>query len=160
MKNWAHFHVVVNHLPIFAAGFAALFLAVGLVAHDRKGWIRAGILLLFVSFVGVAAAFLSGSPALTVISGAPRTSAKALTEHHIGALVATITAGIAMIITIVTVVLVRRRGMYPRWAVATLLGVTIATAGSLAYTGLAGGRINHPELQKPGDRESGPAHPH
>jgi hypothetical protein len=160
MKNWAHFHVVVNHLPIFAAGFAALFLAIGLVARDRKGWIRAAIVLLFISFAGVAAAFLSGSPALTVIEGDPRTSAKALTDHHIGALVATITAGIALVVTIITLVLARKRGAYPRWALVALLGVTIATAGGLAFTGLAGGRINHPELQQPGDREAGPAHPH
>lgn len=161
MKNWAHFHVVVNHLPIFASLFAALFLAVSLVAKkERAIWIRAAMLLLIISFVGVAAAFLSGSPALDVIEGQPRTSARALTAHHIAALAASIISGVAAIMTIVAFTLRARRGDYPRWAIALLFAVTLAGAVSLAWTGLAGGRINHPELQEPGDREAGPALPH
>lgn len=160
MKNWAHFHIVVNHLPIFATGFAALFLAAALVAQERTGWIRAAIVLLIISFVGVAAAFLSGEPAIDVIQGQPQTSGKALTDHHVAGLVATIVAGLALLMTVVTLVLRRRRGAYPRWAIAALFGTTLATAIGLAWAGLAGGRINHPELQEPDDRDSGPAHPH
>lgn len=160
MKNWAHFHVVVNHLPIFASAFAALFLAVALVANERTTWMRAAIVLLLIFFAGVAFAFLSGSPALAVIEGEPRTSAIALTEHHIAALTATIVSGLVAGLTIVTYVVRRRRGFYPRWSIAALLGGTLLAGGGLAWTGLAGGRINHPELQEPGDRESGPAHPH
>lgn len=54
----------------------------------------------------------------------------------------------------------RRGGGYGTGAVAALLVATIVSAAALAWTGLAGGRVNHPELQHPGDLDRGPAHEH
>ena len=54
----------------------------------------------------------------------------------------------------------RRGGSYSRGLLAVLLAVMIVSASVLCWTGLAGGRISHPELQLPGDRDTGPAHPH
>ena len=60
-------------------------------------------------------------------------------------------------VTIIVFVRARRRGgAYGRGAVATLVVATIASAAALAWTGLAGGRVNHPELQQPGDLDDGP----
>jgi uncharacterized membrane protein len=160
MKNWAHVHVVVNHLPIFAMGFAALFLAIALTGADRTAWMRAAIVLLTISFVGVVAAFFTGEPALEVIAGRPRTSGKALEAHHVASVFAIIMAGLTLVVTTVAIVLHRRRGQYPRWSVIALLATALVTAVGLGWTGLAGGRINHPELQEAGDLDSGPAHPH
>ncbi len=154
--NWAHVHVVVNHLPIFAMGFAALFLAVASISGHRAVWMRAAMVLLVISFVGVASAFLSGSPALEVIEGQPRTSARALTDHHIAALVATIVSGMVVATISTTYAVRRRRDTYSRWTVAAH-----RCSGRVARVGGARGRAyQSPELQEPQDRTSGPAHPH
>lgn len=158
--NWAHVHLVVNNVPVFGSLLGAAFLVLALVARDRAGWARAALVTLAIAFVATAAAFLSGSPALDVVTGMPRTSAKALEDHHVNAVVATSVMGTVLIATIVAMVMHKRRGLHPRWSLAMLLATTLVASGTFAWTGLAGGRINHPELQKPGDLDEGPAGPH
>jgi hypothetical protein len=86
--NWAHVHLMINDLPILGSAFAFVLLAVASVSPARDGWARAGSLVLAIALFGVVAAFFSGDPAVDVVAGAPRTSAKALSDHHVRALVA------------------------------------------------------------------------
>ena len=51
-------------------------------------------------------------------------------------------------------------GAFSRPLLIAVLVTSAVSAGALGWTGLAGGRINHPEVQAPGDREHGPARPH
>lgn len=158
--NWAHVHLLVNEVPIIASLFAVGFLFLGLVTRERAGWVRAALFTLVVAFASAAAAFLSGSPALEVIEGMPRTSGKALMGHHVAAVVAVSAASIALVATIVVLVVHKRRGFHPRWSIAILFAAMLIASGALVWTGSAGGRINHPEIQKPGDLDHGPARPH
>jgi hypothetical protein len=131
------------------------------ISPARDAWVRAGSLILAIALFGVVAAFFSGDPAINVITGAPRTSAKALTDHHVRALVACGFSALGAVAVIGAIVSARRnRGSYSRRAVTIVMLAALPMTGALVWTGEAGGRINHPELQEPSDRESGPAHPH
>ncbi|TWI82608.1 hypothetical protein [Chitinophaga japonensis] len=158
---WAHFHLTVNDLPILGFLFATVFLILALTTRWRDSWARAGMVMLAFSFLGVLAAFFSGDPALHVISGQARTSARALSQHHKRGLAATIIAMITVIIATVAILKARKAGgVYSKRLLIIVLIATALSAAAMAWTGLAGGRINHPELQEPADRESGPAQPH
>jgi hypothetical protein len=158
--NWAHVHLIVNEVPVIGSAFAAVLLFVAWFLPVRDVWTRAGLLVLGLAMLGLVAAFFTGIPAVDVISGAPRTSGKALSQHHMRGLVAVAFAVMASVSGVVAFVLARKRGSFSRRSVALVLVMTIGAAGGLVWTGEAGGRINHPELQRPGDLDSGPAHPH
>jgi hypothetical protein len=158
--NWAHVHLVVNEVPIVGSLFAAVLLLVATVIRSRDGMVWAALIVLGISFLGLVLAFFTGDPALAVISGAPRTSASALSEHHVRALVASGLFVVAAAVGVATAIFARKKGSFSLRSVLPLLVITIVSGGALAWTGLAGGRINHPEIQSPADRSNGPAHPH
>jgi hypothetical protein len=162
MNNfWAHFHLMVNDIPILGFLFAALFLLLAVVTKRKSGWAQAGMLMVALSFLGVLAAFFSGDPAIHVISGQHGTSARALSQHHVRGLTASFLSLITLIIAVIAMLKARKTGgMYAKHLLIIVLIATALSAAAMAWTGLAGGRINHPELQQPADRESGPAHPH
>jgi hypothetical protein len=111
--------------------------------------------------VGAAASFLSGLVAEDAINGMPRTSNKALASHHVAAIIATSLVAIAAVIALVVFLRARKRGStFDRRSIAIMLVAAIMASAALAWAGLAGGRINHPELQEPGDLEEGVVHPH
>jgi hypothetical protein len=156
--NGAHLHLTVNNVPIFATFTAGALFTIALLVRARAVWVRAGLLALAVGAAGALAAFLSGDAAVDVIRGMPRTSNLALEEHHLRATVASSLLGLAVVVAAIVFVRARHRGgAFGRRAVASVLAVTIAAAAAFAWTGLAGGRVNHPELQHPADVESGPA---
>jgi hypothetical protein len=160
--NWAHLHLLVNDVPILADVFAALFFGLAFMREvERRTWVRAGWILLAIGSFGALSAFFTGEPALRVIDGEPHTSGRALSQHHVRALVAIGAASVAAIVGVVAMVLARRSGGIPSQRLLVILFVvTLGSAATLGWTGLAGGRIGHPELQLPGDRDAGPARPH
>ena len=158
---WAHFHLMVNDVPVIGFFFATIFLILSLTSRARDSWARASVLIIIVSVLGMSLAFFSGDPALNVIDGQPRTSGAALTQHHIRGLVAVGLALITIVIAIIASIKARKAGgIYSRNLLIIVLISSVLSTGALAWTGEAGGRINHYELQEPADRESEPAHPH
>lgn len=156
----AHVHLLVNHVPILGFFLSSLFLLLALVGREREGWMRAALVTLALAFLGGVVAFVTGTPALTAIDGMPRTSGKALTEHHVRAVIAAVVGTIAIIVGFAITLLARKYGAYSSRGVLILLGSNLAAAATLGWTGLAGGRINHPEVQQAADREHGTARPH
>lgn len=158
--NGAHLHLLVNDVPILGFAFATVLLAIATATREPTGWARAGMLAIAISSLGGLLAFLTGSAALDVIHDASRTSGRAVSEHHQNAIVASILGVLPLLTGVVLATIATRRGSYPRtWLIATLVATAVAAVG-FGWTGLAGGRINHPEIQTPADRSSGPAHHH
>ena len=161
MMNWAHVHLLVNDVPILASAFSALFFLIALRAERRDTWARAGMLLLGIACISAFAAYMTGDPASEVIEGLPHTSNRALSDHHVRAIVAVGAAMVAAVASICALIITTRNGgSYSRRLVLVLFALSALSAICLAWTGLAGGRISHPELQLPGDRQEGPAHHH
>lgn len=158
---WAHFHLIVNDIPNAGFFFTTVFLIVSFISKKGNGWVQAGMLTLAISFIGLLLTFFSGEPALEVIKGQPRTSFKALSEHHFSGLFAMASSIITVILASMATIKARKAGgIYSRNFIISVLIATILSAAALAWTGLDGGRINHFELQKPADHKSGPARPH
>lgn len=97
----AHFHLVVNDIPVLGFFLTTIFFIATIVSKERDGWARAALLTLAISMFGLILAFFSGDPALKVIDGQPQTSGRALTQHHVRGLVA---AGLCVITSVIAVV--------------------------------------------------------
>lgn len=159
--NGAHIHLTINDVPILSVFTAAVLLTVALLASSRSVWTRAALIAIAIAVVGAAAAFLSGILAQHVLNGMPRTSNKALSSHHVWAIVSTSLVAIAAVIALIVFLRARKRGgTFERGSIAVVLVTAIMASAALAWTGLAGGRVNHPELQEPGDLDEGAVHPH
>ena len=159
--NWAHVHLLVNHVPILGYAAAAALALTALLGRDAQVWVRGATVAIALSFAAMAVAFFSGSPALDVISGQPRTSARALSEHHVRAIYGSVAGVVTGVLAAAAAIVAHRRGgAVSRPLVAAVFVASLVAAGALGWTGLAGGRINHPEVQESGDREGGPARPH
>jgi uncharacterized membrane protein len=161
MFNWAHVHLFVNDVPLIGLVFASTFFAIALAVREGDHWVRAGMVALALAAGGTVLALLTGNPALEVISGQPRTSGRAVTQHHIRATVGSILAGLTLAVAFAAWFQRRKTGgSYSRRWIMLVLSLTFASAAAMGLTSAAGGRINHPEVQEPADQQSAPAHPH
>lgn len=154
MLNGAHVHLLVNHIPVLAAGFALVFFILALW-RNSDGWLRGGLLLLVFALAGDLAAYLSGPSAVHAIAGMPRSSDAALEAHHARAGYAIVTGVIVVVVGAIALILRKRNPQRSSWAKIALAAATLVHALVLAWTSLAGGKINHPELQDAADQRSG-----
>lgn len=159
--NPAHLHLTINELPVMGTFAGVILLSVALIARSRHVWVTAGLLALGVAAIATVVAFLSGQGAVNVVEGLPRTSNHALEAHHFRATVASTLVGVATVVGAVVYALTRRRRTtYGRGSIAAVLAAAFVAAAAMAWTALAGGRINHPELQQAGDSDDGPVQSH
>lgn len=153
--NLAHLHLLLNHFPIIGSALAVPLLAIA--AWRTREWsaILAPALVLIIAGVCAVAANLTGEPAEEVVEDRPGVSERWIHEHEEHADVATGFAVVGAVGAGGLLYWASRKGETPRLGVAGLLVLTLGTNGMMAWTGLAGGRIHHPEL-RPGASEAPP----
>jgi len=143
--NWAHMHLMLNHLPVLGTIFGLLLL--GWAALRRSEALQRVALAAFV-LTGLAAipVFLTGEPAEEVVEHLAGTAEQAIEAHEEAALVALIAVEALAAMALSTLLLFRKRGI-PRPLVGGALVCALATAGWMAQTANLGGRIRHAELR-------------
>lgn len=145
--NAAHLHLLVNHLPIIGAMLALPLLALALLSKADRGALRAAVVVLALSGAGAVAALQTGEPAEEVVEDLPGVDERAIHEHEERGEAATILSVLAAAAGIATLVLAERRGQAPQAAMIGVLGLSLLSAGAMAWTGAAGGPIRHSELR-------------
>lgn len=142
----AHFHLLVNHVPILGSAFALFLLLLSL--HPRFGTnVRRAALVFFVitglfSFISVE----SGEAAHHMIHGAPGILSSNVEAHEEAAETANVFAiitGLAALFLLVMEWIDRKLPGFVKWVV-YLLG--IVTFVLMAIAGEKGGLIRHPEV--------------
>ena len=142
----AHWHLMLNHLPLLGLAIGTVLLAYG-AGHRHEDVQRASLGLLVVAGLSAIAVYLTGEPAEEVVEGLANVSHDALEAHEhfaIYALVGGITTGVVALGTLLYGGL--RRSL-ARWTVLLTLVLALATTGLLGYTANLGGKISHPELR-------------
>jgi len=155
----AHWHLVLNHLPLLGILFGALLLAYGLW-RDQTEVQQASLGLLAVAGLAIIAVYLTGEPAEEVVEGLAGVSHDAIEAHEHFAwygLVAGIATGVVALGTLLYGALRRR---LVRWTVGLTLLLAVVSVGLIGYTANLGGKISHPELrgETPVQVESGDEH--
>jgi hypothetical protein len=85
--NWAHAHLLLNHIPVIGMAIAVPLLSFALV----KKWeeLKKASLALFVGLALVAIpTYLTGAPAESVVEGLPGVSEAIIEQHEEAALIA------------------------------------------------------------------------
>lgn len=145
--NLAHLHLLLNHFPIIGSALAVPLL--GIAAWRTREWsaVLAPVVVLVIAGVCAIGANLTGEPAEELIEARPGISERWTKEHEERADIATAFAVLGALGAGGLLYLASRKGETPRVAVGGLLALTLGTNGVMAWTGLAGGRIHHPELR-------------
>lgn len=144
--NAAHFHLMVNHLPLFAVLFALVFLAIGLWRPLLPVVRRAGLVFLVVGGLGGGAAYLSGEPAEEIVEEQAQVDHDDIHEHEEAGKFGMISTAIAGVLALL--ILWRSRGApVANKAVILALVVGLWAMAVLARTAWLGGKIQHPELR-------------
>ena len=142
--NAAHFHLLLNHLPVLGAFGLLLLFAIAFIRRDGS----LARLTLALS-VGIAAAsiavFLTGEPAEEIVEEIAGVSRNAIEPHEESARIATIAFGAFGAAAVVALIAFRRRA-FPRWMTATAVAGMLALSGLMGWTANLGGQIRHTEI--------------
>ena len=140
-----HLHLMLNHLPVVGMLFAMGLLAFGLLRSSDLLVKTAFGALVFVALVAIPA-YMTGEPAEEIAEKLPEVSERVIEPHEeaakfaIGATLAVGTLALAGLVKF------RRQALPPGIAL-SLLALSVAAAGTLAWTANLGGRIRHPEIR-------------
>jgi len=158
--NWAHVHLMLNHLPVLGTVFGFALLAWGVLRRNET--LQRAALGTFV-FTALAAVlvYLTGEPAEELVEDLAGTAKQAIEAHEAAAVVALIAIEALGALALTVLVLFRKRGI-PRPLAGAALVFALGTAGWMAQTANLGGRIRHAELRttatqtqdRPDDREN------
>ena len=141
--NFAHLHLLLNHLPVIGVAFALLVLAWGIYRKNEEV-IRTSLLLFVLVALITIPTFLTGDPARDFLQGmgVPRAAAR----RHDDAAGVTLTimevlGGLALL----GLIFFRNRERMPAWFVKVTLALSLVAAASALWTANLGGQIRHPE---------------
>lgn len=145
----AHFHLAFNHVPVVLVPVAVVMLSYAM-ARRSADLTKSALILLIVSTLFGAGAFLTGEPAEGALERIAGVSTEAIEAHEAVAPIAAGATALAGLLALV-VLLKWRPGVATPWTMIATLVIACAAAVLLAWTAFLGGRINHPELrQDPG----------
>ena len=143
-SNAAHWHLVLNHLPVVGS-MAAMLLLLWALFKNTDDLKRVALMSLVVVALASIPAFLTGEPAEDMLKGI-QTSAKWMTKHEdiaVSALWVAIAAGAG---ALGSLVFFRKQRMIPRWLVGVLLVLNLAVCLLMLRTANYGGKIRHSEI--------------
>lgn len=143
--NWAHVHLMLNHLPVLGTIFGLLLLGWA-VLRRNEALQRVALGTFVLSALAAVLVYLTGESAEELVEDLAGTAEQAIEPHEQAALVALIAVEALGALALTTLVLFRKRGV-PRPLVGAALVCALATAGWMAQTANLGGRIRHAELR-------------
>lgn len=143
--NWAHVHLMLNHIPVLGATFGLALLAWALLRRN-EALERVALGTFAVVALAAIPVYLTGGPAEGVVERLAGTAEPAIEAHEAAALVAVIAIGALGVFALTTLWLFRNRAL-PRPLAGAALVFALATAGWMAQTANLGGRIRHAELR-------------
>ena len=146
MINWAHVHLIINHIPVIGMIGAVLLLIYAIVRKSDEVRTISFSLFVLIAMMAVAA-YLTGEAAEKVVKNFP-----GVTEAYIGrheemgeyALVLMTLLGVA---SIVGLIIRYRTGSVPKCTLTIILLMSIVVSVVVGITANLGGQIRHSEIR-------------
>lgn len=144
--NVAHWHLVINHLPV--VGSMAALLLLGWACFKNTDDLKRVALtaLVLVAIVSIPA-FLTGEPSEGYTKGLPGISARFMSYHEDLAKTALWVALAAGGAALAALIVFRKANSLPRWVAAVLLVACVVVCGLMVRTASYGGKIRHSEIR-------------
>jgi len=143
--NSAHWHLLLNHLPVLGIPFG-LGLLLASLRRQTPTLQRAGLTVMILASAVAALVYLTGEPAEEALEQLAIRPTAAIERHEDAAAIALVLAGVLGVLA--AGALWRfRRGALGRGAVFVLLLLGTAVSGTFAWVANLGGQIRHPEIR-------------
>ncbi len=143
--NGAHAHVILNHSPIFAVVFGAIFLIAAFFRRDLCLKRCAFILFLGGAILAIAV-YLTGDSAEEVVRNLPGVSAESVAAHETAGTIALAGTLLLASLTLWGLVFYHRLDKLPRLYDLIHLLMAVVVMLILMWSAYLGGRIRHPEI--------------
>lgn len=143
--NFAHVHLILNHVPVIGLTFSTLLLLYGLVRKSTEV-ARASFMMYVLVALATVAVFFSGQGAEGIVENLPDVSKPLIGMHEDAALVS-LTAILILGVAALAALLFVRSKPFTQKLVYLILVLSVLAGLSAAYTGNLGGKIHHPELR-------------
>ncbi len=143
--NYAHLHLVLNHIPVVGTAFA-LALIFFAVLRNSDELRRASLLAVLVLALVAVPAFLTGEPAQNAIEHLPGVVTTSISAHENAAEISFAVLVLAGLVALVGLTKFRVAPVIPRGFFTAFALLVIVVCGLMAWTANLGGQIRHPEI--------------
>jgi hypothetical protein len=153
--NWAHVHLIINHIPVIGIPVAVLLLVYPLIKKSEE--MKMVSFGLFASIVLVTrAVYFTGGAAKKVFKNLPGVTEAYISRHEEIASLTLILMEMMGITSLAGFVFLRRSSAIPKWVVAIVLVLSFITAAATSLTANLSGRIRHAEIRDDVGSRAGP----
>lgn len=144
--NWAHIHLLLNHIPVLGTLFGLALLGYAIIQQSDA--LKRAALNTFVAVALVALpVYFTGEPAEEVVESAAGISKGAIDAHEASALISLIGVEALGVIALVGLATASRGRSVSARATGAAFVVSLATAVLMARTANLGGQIHHQEIR-------------
>lgn len=144
--NNAHWHLLLNHIPVLGVWFALAWMLAALLLRNAP-MVRSSWVALIVCAVAAIPVYLTGEPAEEVVEHLPGVSEAILEQHEDIAKVAFIGMEVLGVLALGALAASWRNEKWLRPLAVTSLVFTTLCGGVLGYTAYLGGQIRHSEIR-------------
>lgn len=144
--NGAHFHLIVNHLPIVGLLIGLLVLITGLILKKSEVKVTALGIFIFSALVSFAA-FYSGEGAEEIVERIPGISETLINQHEESAELFFTAILILGGISLVTMFLEIRKSKFAKFGFIFVILLSLAAGFLAKNVGTTGGEIRHTEIR-------------
>lgn len=141
-----HVHIMLNHIPVIGVLFCSLLFIISVILKNLQFQRISMVLLLLVALSAIPV-FLTGEPTEHVIEDIPTVSEQYVEEHEESALVSLIVMEILGGLSLLGLILSRRRNSLNGFVKNGVIIVSLAASLLFAYTSYLGGHIRHTEIR-------------
>ncbi len=143
--NWAHIHLILNHIPLIGVGFTILLFILALIRKSKE-LINVSLIFTIIVALWAIPAYLTGEPAEEIVEDLPGISENLIEQHEEFAEKAFVILEIVGALALMTLIVKRYSQKLGGWLMSiTVIGLFVG-GGMIAWTSNLGGRINHPEI--------------
>ncbi len=144
--NWAHIHLILNHIPLIGVGFTILLFIFALIRNSKE-LINVSLIFTIIVALWAIPAYLTGEPAEEIVEELPGISENLIKQHEEMAEKAFIFLEVVGALALITLIVKSYSQKLGGWLMyLTLIGLLVG-GGMIAWTANLGGRINHPEVR-------------
>ncbi|HUI68644.1 MAG TPA: hypothetical protein VL087_10625 [Nitrospirota bacterium] len=144
--NWAHVHLMINHIPVIGIIGAILMLVYSLIRKSEEVKMVSLDLFAIIALITLAV-YLTGGAAEKVVKSLPGVTETYIGRHEESASFTLVLMEILGITSLAGLVLFRRSGVIPKWLVVMVLVLSLITAATASLTANLGGQIRHTEIR-------------
>ena len=146
MINWAHVHLMINHVPVIGMLGALLLLIYAVIKKsDEVRTISFGLMILLALIT--VAVYFTGTFAEKVVKDLPGVAEAYIGRHEEMGELSLVLMSLLGIAALVGMVIRRRTGNIPKCTLSVVLLMSLITAVILGITANLGGQIRHTEIR-------------